>query len=130
MVYCSIGFITNTSAGSTPANSAFAPSSRRMARRVPNVEGFFCVEVGLAVESVEGYEESSDRRAVMRVLTTQIGFVSRTVAEPAMRPASMDSRVVRFVPERRPDLRAAREKRERVHSYPSGAVAEALAVLK
>ena len=51
------------------------------------------------------------------MLTTQIGFVMRTVAEPAMAPAIMDSIVVSFF-EARPALRAARSKKARVHSYP------------
>ena len=54
----------------------------------------------------------------MRVLTTQIGFVMRTVAEPAMAPAIMDSIVVSFF-EARPAFRAARSKKARVHSYPA-----------
>lgn len=53
----------------------------------------------------------------MRVLTTQMGFVSSTVAEPAMAPAIIDSMVVSFMLAR-PDLRAAFSKKERVHSYP------------
>lgn len=53
----------------------------------------------------------------MRVLMTQMGLVIRTVALPAMAPAIMDSTVVSFC-EARPDRRAAREKRARVHSYP------------
>lgn len=60
--------------------------------------------------------EDSDCRAVMRVFTTQIGFVMRTVALPAMAPAIMDSRVVSFWEAR--VRRAAREKKARVHSYP------------
>jgi hypothetical protein len=37
----------------------------------------------------------SDLRAVMRVLTTQMGLVINTVAEPAIAPAAIDSRVVK-----------------------------------
>lgn len=59
----------------------------------------------------------SDLRVVMRVLTTQIGFVRRTVADPARAPAIMDSMVVSFL-EGRPALRAAFSKKARVHSYP------------
>ena len=55
--------------------------------------------------------------AVMRVLTTQIGFVSSTVALPARAPAIMDSTVVSFL-EARPARMAARSKAARVHSYP------------
>ena len=63
-------------------------------------------------------EEDSDCRAVIRVLTTQIGFVMSTVADPAMAPAIMDSSVVRLLLAR--DVRiAARSKKERVHSYPA-----------
>ena len=58
-------------------------------------------------------------RAVMRVLTTQIGFVIRTVAEPAIAPAIIDSIVVSFF-EARPAFRAARSNPARVHSYPVG----------
>lgn len=62
-------------------------------------------------------EEDSDCRAVMRVLTTQMGFVSRTVALPARAPAIMDSIVVSFF-EAREERIAARSKKARVHSYP------------
>lgn len=57
----------------------------------------------------------------MRVLTTQMGLVRSTVAEPAMAPAIMDSAVVSFI-EARPALRAAFSKKERVHSYPEMSV--------
>lgn len=60
-----------------------------------------------------------DWRAVMRVLTTQMGFVMRTVAEPAIAPARMDSRVVSFLDAREVRI-AARSKKARVHSYPVG----------
>ena len=40
---------------------------------------------------------SLDCCAVMRVLTTQMGLVVRTVALPAMAPAIMDSIVVSFL---------------------------------
>ena len=53
----------------------------------------------------------------MRVLTTQIGFVMRTVALPARAPAIIDSTVVSFL-DARPALMAARSKAARVHSYP------------
>lgn len=62
-------------------------------------------------------EEEEEEEAVMRVLITQIGFVMRTVAEPARAPQSMDSTVVRDLLARLV-RRAARVKRERVHSYP------------
>ena len=69
------------------------------------------------VVGVEDDEEEEEEEAVMRVLTTQIGFVMRTVAEPARAPQSMDSTVVRDLLARLV-RRAARVKRERVHSYP------------
>ena len=56
-------------------------------------------------------------RAVMRVLTTQIGLVISTVAEPAMAPAIIDSIVVSFF-DARPAFTAARSKPARVLSYP------------
>lgn len=65
---------------------------------------------------VVGREEEGEA-AVMRVLITQIGFVMRTVAEPARAPQSMDSTVVRVLLARLV-RRAARMKRDRVHSYP------------
>ena len=40
MVYCSIGFTTSTSAGSTPANKAVGPSSLKSLTNVASVEGF------------------------------------------------------------------------------------------
>lgn len=61
--------------------------------------------------------DDSDCRAVMRVFTTQIGLVMRTVADPATAPASMDSTVVRVLVAR-PARRAARVKKALVHSYP------------
>ena len=91
-----------------------------MARSVPSVEGAFLgpFREPLADSDVGSeLSELSDWRAVMRVLTTQIGFVISTVADPAMAPAIMDSRVVSFSLAR-PALRAARSKVERVHSYP------------
>lgn len=62
-------------------------------------------------------EGEGDERAVMRVLTTQMGLVMSTVAEPARAPASMDSRVVGFL-EGRLLRMAARSKKARVYSYP------------
>jgi hypothetical protein len=50
------------------------------------------------------------------VLTTQIGFVSMTVADPAIAPAIMDSMVVSFF-EARPAVTAAFSNPDRVHSY-------------
>ena len=72
-------------------------------------------------------ELASALRAVIRVLTTQIGFVQRTVAEPARAPASMDSTVVRRR-EKRPEARARRSKKERDHSYPGGNVSQGIEV--
>lgn len=111
-VYCKIGLTTNTNAGITPANSLENPSSLIMLASVPMVEGFFAgVEPGRVGSS------DSDFRAVMRVFTTQIGFVMSTVAEPAMAPAIIDSMVVSFL-DARLDFRAALSKNARVHSYP------------
>lgn len=62
-------------------------------------------------------EEDSDCRAVIRVLTTQMGFVIKTVALPAIAPAIMDSMVVSFL-DAREERMAARSKNARVHSYP------------
>ncbi len=111
IVYCNIGLITSTSAGNTPANNAVGPSSLKSLTTVANVEGFF---VGLLPGSVSSVLFCL---AVMRVLTTQIGFVSSTVALPARAPAIMDSTVVSFL-EARPARIAARSKAARVHSYP------------
>lgn len=66
---------------------------------------------------MEGVDGTARFRAVMRVLTTQMGLVMRTVAEPARAPAAMASRVVSLLRER-PDLRAAFSKAARDHSYP------------
>lgn len=118
IVYCKIGLITNTSAGNTPENNARGPSLRRSRSKVDSVEGLPLVEVVwvVVVGSLEDDEEEEEE-AVMRVLITQIGFVMRTVAEPARAPQSMDSTVVRDLLARLV-RRAARVKRERVHSYP------------
>lgn len=108
--------MTRTRAGSTPAKSACGPSVRKSERRVARVDGFFLV-VGLDPGPGRLSEEDSDWRAVMRVLTTQMGLVMRTVALPAMAPAIMDSIVVSFL-EAREERMAARSKKARVHSYP------------
>ena len=98
--------MTSTRAGSTPANSARGPSSRRRERSVCSVEGF-------RGDDDREVEEEGEA-AVMRVLMTQIGFVISTVALPANAPASIDSMVESFC-----DSRPARlEKTARVHSYP------------
>lgn len=117
MVYCRMGFMTRIRAGRTPAKRAVGPSLRRRVRRVERVEGRFGgAEVDGAGRSVEG-DSGEDCRAVMRVFMTQIGFVIRTVAEPAVAPQSMDSRVVSFWEVR--DARwAARWRKLRVDSYP------------
>lgn len=111
--------MTRTRAGKTPAKSAPGPSVRRRERRVETVEGLDLGAVaGSGNESLsEEEEEEEDCRAVMRVLTTQMGFVIRTVALPAMAPAIIDSIVVRFL-EAREERMAARSKNARVHSYP------------
>lgn len=67
---------------------------------------------------LSSWDEGSDCLAVMRVLTTQMGFVIRTVALPAIAPAIMDSMVVSFL-EAREERMAARSKNARVHSYPT-----------
>ena len=103
--------MTRTRAGSTPANSAVGPSLRKRDTSVEMVEGFL-----EGLPSLKG-RVSPCERAVIRVLTTQIGFVISTVALPAIAPAIMDSIVVSFL-EARPALIAARSKPARVHSYP------------
>lgn len=112
------------SAGSTPAKRAEGPSVRRRERRVESVdaEGFLggwetVLGPGRDASSVDVDEEEDWERAVIRVLTTQMGFVMRTVALPAMAPAIMDSMVVSFL-EAREERMAARSKKARVHSYP------------
>ena len=117
--------MTRTRAGRTPAKRALGPSSWRRVRRVARVLELFCGEewgtgAGREDASLEEVdeEEEEDSRAVMRVLTTQIGFVMRTVAEPARAPASMDSSVVSLVLVREGERWAARSKKARVHSYP------------
>lgn len=82
--------MTSTSAGNTPENRASGPSSFSSASSVPTVEG----ALGSGAPG-NAPTELARLRVVMRVLITQIGFVRRTVAEPASAPASMDSRVER-----------------------------------
>ena len=115
IVYCNIGFITNTNAGNTPAKSASVPSSLNNLLIVASVEGLLA---GLLKEPGRSNSEDSDFRAVIRVFTTQIGFVMRTVALPARAPASMDSMVV-SLDDARADFIAALSKNARVHSYPN-----------
>ncbi len=82
------------------------------------VEGFALGFEGPTAGPGKGSSEGdSDCRAVIRVLTTQIGLVISTVALPAMAPAIMDSIVVSFL-EAREERIAARSKKARVHSYP------------
>lgn len=116
MVYCRMGFMTSTRAGSTPAKRAVGPSSLKRERSVPMVDGF---EEALLEPPGSCCEEEVSDLAVMRVLTTQMGLVISTVALPARAPASMDSTVV-SLEEARPALMAARSKAARVHSYPGG----------
>lgn len=111
-VYCRIGFTTNTSAGRTPLKREDRPSSRMRNMKVPKVEGSF-----LCVRPEIGCSSDACLRAVMRVFTTHIGLVSSTVAVPAIAPANMDSRAVRFSLVR-PDFKAVFRRRLRVHSYP------------
>ena len=110
IVYCNIGLITSTKAGKTPAKSAMGPSSLKRDLRVAKVEG------ARADFELLGRSED-DFLAVIRVLTTQIGFVMSTVALPAIAPAIMDSIVV-SLDEARLDLMAARSKNALLHSYP------------
>ena len=117
IVYCKIGFTTRTSAGNIPANRAEGPSVSKSAIRVAKLDGF---RAGLSdiVEDVKSSEEEEFAWwAVILVLTTQIGFVMRTVALPAIVPVIIDSTVVSFLDAR--EVRtAARSKKARVHSYP------------
>ena len=117
IVYCSIGFITNTSAGNTPVKRAKGPSILKSSISVMKLDGF-PASLSDVVEIVKrSEEEASDWRAVILVLTTQMGLVIRTVALPAIAPATIDSIVVSFLDVR--DLRmAALSKKARVHSYP------------
>jgi hypothetical protein len=133
---CKIGFATNTSAGRTPANKLPMPSLLIIANSVPIVLGRFafgscpvCTPFSRSAAEVGAVELASALRAVMRVLTTQIGFVQRTVAEPARAPASIDSMVVRRR-EERPEARARRSKKERDHSYPAGGVSQDVATME
>lgn len=107
MVYCKIGLITRTNAGATPAKSACTPSSLMSDSRVLTVLGAF-----LTLPSAL----TACFLVVTLVLTTQIGFVNSTVADPASAPAIMLSRVVRFLLAR-PALMAAFSNAARVHSY-------------
>ena len=93
----------------TPAKSDINPSSLIILINVAIVDdGFFCCSFS---------SPDSCFRAVMRVLTTQIGFVRITVALPANAPAIIDSAVVSLrVP--RPACSAAFSKAARDHSYP------------
>lgn len=108
--------MTRTRAGITPAKSVAGPSSRRIERSVARVEGAF---LGLELVGRTGSSVDSDFRAVIRVLTTQIGLVKSTVAEPANAPAAIDSIVVSLF-DGRPAVTAARSKNARDHSYPVG----------
>ena len=118
--------MTRTNAGNTPANNAVGPSSRSKVRSVDIVEGDLfdfedpesdCVAGGGKVPEDEGEDEGELCLAVIRVFTTQMGFVMKTVAEPAIAPANIDSKVVRFLLALEVRI-AARMKKERVHSYP------------
>lgn len=97
IVYCKIGLMTRTRAGSTPAKNAVKPSSRKremIVRRVEGLRGSFEGEGEDWVGRVELVVSAV--RAVIRVFITQMGFVIRTVALPAIAPAIMDSTVVSF----------------------------------
>ena len=117
MVYCNIGLTTRTSAGNTPARRVVGPSNLQSAIRVAKLDGF---RAGLpdSAQDVGSFEEEEPAwRVVIRVLTTHIGFVMRTVALPAIAPAIIDSIVVSFLDAREVRI-AARSKKARVHSYP------------
>src|SRR6266536_1760042 len=103
--------MTRTNAGSTPENRADGPSSRRRATSVPSVEGAF-----LGVLPGRTCSPDSDFRAVIRVFTTHMGVVRRTVALPAIAPAIIDSIVVSLL-DGRPAFTAAFSKAARDHSY-------------
>lgn len=109
--------MTRIKAGKTPAKSAPGPSVRSRERSVEMVEGLDLGAAAAGSGKDPLSEEGDDCRAVMRVLTTQMGFVIRTVALPAMAPAIMASMVVSFF-EAREERMAARSKNARVHSYP------------
>src|ERR1700693_2232753 len=113
IVYWRIGLMTNTKAGTTPANKACGPSSLIKASNVPTVVGALgALAPGNRLSSVSLFLFL----VVIRVLTTQIGFVSRTVADPAIAPAIIDSIVVSLF-EARPAFTAAFSNPARVHSY-------------
>lgn len=78
---------------------------------------FFLLARSFSGSELLGRSESF-LRAVIRVLTTHMGFVMRTVALPAIAPAIIDSIVVSFL-DARPAFNAARSKPARVHSYPA-----------
>lgn len=103
--------MTSTNAGMTPANRLVRPSFLINERRV-------AIEDGVFAGFDPGSTGSSEARflVVMRVLTTQMGFVSKTVADPAMAPAIIVSTVVSFL-EARLAFTAAFSKAARVHSY-------------
>lgn len=106
--------MTSTSAGTTPEKKAAGPSVRSIERSVPMVVGALAGALGAPLSSSPAW--ASRLRVVMRVLTTQMGLVMTTVAEPARAPAIMDSTVVRRRVAR-PALAAADSKKARVHSY-------------
>ena len=117
IVYCNIGFTTRTSAGNTPAKREIGPSVLRSSIKVAKLDGFRAGLSDLVEDIRDAEDEESAWRAVILVFTTHIGLVIRTVAMPAIAPATMDSIVVSFLDVR--EVRtAARSKKERVHSYP------------
>lgn len=97
--------------GMTPAKRDVGPSSLIIFISVPIVVGFF------AVWLLGRSPLASSFLAVIRVFTTQMGFVRITVALPAMAPAIIDSTVVSFL-DGRPEVMAALSKPDLVHSYP------------
>ena len=119
IVYCNIGLTTKTSAGNTPAKRAVGPSVLKSALKVTKLDGLSAGLPSIVEDVGSSEEEESAWRAVIRVLTTHIGFVMRTVALPAIAPAIIDSIVVSFLFAREVRI-AARSKKARVHSYPGG----------
>ena len=95
-VYCRMGLMTSTSAGTTPAKKAPGPPLRSIPRTVLMVvgalAGAFC-----APPFSSSTARTSRLRVVMRVLTIQMGLVRMTVAEPARAPAMEERRVGKSV---------------------------------
>ena len=120
-VYWIIGLATNIKPGITPLHNAERPSDLTISSRIltnpvarwatslaASAGGRFLISCSLLFSTSLG--------AVSRVLTTQMGFVRMTVADPAINPASILSAVVKG--RRRPaDLTAAFSRNSLLHSY-------------